>query len=187
MSIGGGIVNAKEVAKLLDIHPNTIYNLIREGKIKAEKKGRSFDIPQSEVDTLRHSKGKENLAQAQERAAYQLIVNINSEIEADLSMIQFHSRHLERHLEVHGIKEGDHSNETYEKRRKLYEENETSPLKSIVDISKNIARLENLKVELEKIANDAEKDNSFDKSLDNWKEFIQEPDWIGKDNKKEGE
>lgn len=45
-------MNAKEASALLGLHPNTIYKMIRNGEIKAEKKGKSFDISPEEIDRL---------------------------------------------------------------------------------------------------------------------------------------
>lgn len=49
-------MNAKELATLLGVHPNTIYNMIRSGEIKAEKNGRSFYIPNEEIERLTQKK-----------------------------------------------------------------------------------------------------------------------------------
>ena len=165
-------MNAKEVAKLLGVHPNTVYNMIRSGEIKAEKKGRSFEIPESEVKQLKHSKGIENLAKAQERATMQLIVNINSEIEAELSQLEMYAGMVKKEMQSIGILQNDYSNESFEKRRKLYEEDEHSTLSQIVTISKNISRLEYLKKELEQIAKDNENKNTFEKANEYWRDFI---------------
>ncbi len=170
-------VNAKEVAKLLGTHPENIRRWIREGKIKADKKGRSFDIPQSEVNFLMQSKSYEDLGKAQENAAYQLILNLESEIESELSQIQLYSRFLQRDMERHSIKEDDYSNENFEKRRKLYEEDEFSSLRVIVDAAKNIGRLEKLKEDLLEIAKVAEKHNTIEKSQDHLKSLFKLDDY----------
>lgn len=167
-------MNAREVAKLLGVHANTVYSMIRNGEIEAVKEGRSYEIPQSEVNKLKHSKGIENLAVAQERAAYQLLVNIDSEIEADLSQIQMYASWVESNLGAHGISKDDYSNENFEKRRKVYEEDELSPLFKIVETSKNIARLEYLKDELKKIIQESEANNSFEKAQNSIKKQEEE-------------
>ncbi|MFA2751098.1 helix-turn-helix domain-containing protein [Bacillus mobilis] len=159
-------MNAKEVAKLLGTHPENIRRWIREGKIKAVKNGRSFDIPQSEVNILMQSKSYEDLGKAQENAAYQLIINLESEIESELSQIQLYSGFLQREMKRRGISETDHSTQNYEKRRKVYEEEELSSLRKLVDIGKNIGRLEKLKEDLQEIAKVAEKHNTIEKSHD---------------------
>jgi len=41
-------MNVNEVAKLLGVHTNTIYNYINTGKIKAVKKGGSWEISEDE-------------------------------------------------------------------------------------------------------------------------------------------
>src|SRR5699024_859123 len=89
-------MNAREVAKLLGLHPNTVYNMIRDGEITANKVGRSYDIPDSEVKQLQHAKGMESLAKAQEQASMQLIVNLESEIEFELFNIQFNADMLSK-------------------------------------------------------------------------------------------
>lgn len=45
-------MNAKELAALLKVHPETIRRMIRNKEIQAEKKGRSFIIPSDEVERL---------------------------------------------------------------------------------------------------------------------------------------
>lgn len=165
-------MNATEVAKILGTHPENIRRWIREGKIKATKKGRSFDIPQSEVNLLKQSKGYEDLGKAQEHAAYQLIGNLESEIESELSQIQFYSVLLQREMERRGVNEGDYSSENFERRRKIYEEEELSSLRRIVDIGKNIGRLEKLRDGLLEIAKEAEQHNTLEKSHDHWKSLI---------------
>lgn len=174
-------MNATEVAKLLGTHPENVRRWIREGKIKANKKGRSFDIPQSEVNILKHSKGYEDLGKAQESAAYQLIVNLESEIESELSQIQLYSRFLQKEMKRHDIEENDYSTENFEKRRKIYEEEELSSLRKLVEIGKNIGRLENLKEELLKIAKEAEKHNTLEKSHDHWKSLFSPHDFGGEE------
>lgn len=157
-------MNANEVAKVLGMHPDTIRRLIREGEIKAEKKGRSYDIPKSEVSKFRNIKGIEDIAVDQERAAYQLLINAESEIAADLAQIQRYAVWLERDMKRHEISTDDFSNETYEKRLKIYQEDELSSLAAIVTAAKNIARLENFTNELKKIISEAEEGNSPDKA-----------------------
>src|SRR5699024_6973261 len=49
---GGGKVNAKEVGKILGLHPNTIYNGIREGTIPATKKGREWIVSDDWVNSV---------------------------------------------------------------------------------------------------------------------------------------
>ncbi|MGH0951326.1 helix-turn-helix domain-containing protein [Bacillus mycoides] len=170
-------MNAKEVAKLLGTHPENIRRWIREGKIKANKKGRSFDIPQSEVNILMQSKGYEDLSKAQENAAYQLIADLESEIESELSQIQLYSVLLQREMKRYGVNEGDYSRENYERRRNIYEENEVSSLRKIVDIGKNIGRIEKLRDELLGIAKEAEQHNTLEKSHDHWKTLISNHDF----------
>lgn len=164
--LGGYHMNATEVAKLLGTHPENIRRWIREGKIKATKKGRSFDIPQSEVNLLKHSKGYEDLGKAQEHAAFQLIINLESEIESELSQIQLYADFLQREMKSRDIKLDDYSSENFEKRRKVYEEEELSSLRKLVDIGKNIGRLEKLKSDLLEISKEAEKHNTIEKSHD---------------------
>lgn len=165
-------VNAKEVAKLLGTHPENIRRWIREGKIKADKKGRSFDIPQSEVNFLMQSKSYEDLGKAQENAAYQLIVNLESEIESELSQIQLYADFLQREMKSRDIKLDDYSSENFERRRKIYEEEELSSLRKLVDIGKNIGRLEKLKEDLLEIAKVAEKHNTIEKSQEHLKSLF---------------
>lgn len=46
-------MEVKEAAKELGVHVNSIYSYINIGQIKAEKKGKSWDIPKSEVERLK--------------------------------------------------------------------------------------------------------------------------------------
>lgn len=157
-------MNANEVAKMLGMHPNSIRRLIREGKIKAEKKGRSYEIPQSEILQLRDSRDMETLGKAQENAAYQLIANIESEIEAELHQIQVHARLVEGEMEARGLPIDSLGYENYKKRREYYEDAEASSLRWLVESAQNIKRLEELREELRKIAKEAEKYNSTEKA-----------------------
>lgn len=45
-------MNARELAALLQVHPNTIYNMIKSGEIIAQKSGRSFIIENDEVERI---------------------------------------------------------------------------------------------------------------------------------------
>jgi len=38
-----------EAARLLGVHPNTIYNMIHDGRLFAVKKGRAWRIPRENV------------------------------------------------------------------------------------------------------------------------------------------
>jgi excisionase family DNA binding protein len=46
------LYSLKEIALLLGVTYNTVYNLIQAGKIKAVKIGRNLRISQEEVDRL---------------------------------------------------------------------------------------------------------------------------------------
>ena len=46
-------MEVKEVAKQLGVHINTIYHYLNTKQIKAVKKGKSWDIPESEVTRLK--------------------------------------------------------------------------------------------------------------------------------------
>lgn len=46
-------MEVKEVAMELGVHVNTIYNYITLGKIEAHKNGKSWEIPESEVERLK--------------------------------------------------------------------------------------------------------------------------------------
>lgn len=151
-------MNAKEVAKILGIHPNTVYTMIREGEIEAVKSGRSYEIPQSEVDSLLKSKEYRDLSVSRERASNQLIVNVNSEIEAYLSLIEGYSNQLVNESERSGLKLND-----YEERRRIYEDEKHSPMRYIVDLSKEIDRLETFKSNLQHEINVAGETNTIEK------------------------
>lgn len=46
-------MEVKEAARELGVHINTIYSYISLGKIEANKKGKSWDVPKSEVERLK--------------------------------------------------------------------------------------------------------------------------------------
>lgn len=46
-------MEVKEVAERLGVHINTIYHYINTGHVKAQKKGRSWDIPEEEFNKLK--------------------------------------------------------------------------------------------------------------------------------------
>ncbi|WP_232699698.1 helix-turn-helix domain-containing protein [Brevibacillus daliensis] len=50
-------MDVREVAELLGVHTNTIYNRINNGLIKAKKRGKSWDIPVEEFECLKRQKG----------------------------------------------------------------------------------------------------------------------------------
>lgn len=77
-------MNAKEVATLLGVHPNTIYSMIREGNIKAEKKGRSFDIPQWQVDELKGWQDISKSGERRKREHLQVLVGYEQELSLQL-------------------------------------------------------------------------------------------------------
>lgn len=168
-------MNANEVAKLLGMHPNSIRRLIREGKIKAEKKGRSYEIPQSEIAELRNNRDMKELGQAQENAAYQLIANVESEIEAVLHHIQFNARHMEHEMEARGASVDLLGYEVYKKRREIYENDESSSLRWIVESVVDLKRLERLRDDLREIAKKAEQHNSEKKASEYLKELRADP------------
>lgn len=45
-----GVYTVREVADLLNLHPQTVYGLIRERKLRALKIGRSVRIPRDAVE-----------------------------------------------------------------------------------------------------------------------------------------
>lgn len=49
-------VNARELASKLGEHPNTIYNKIKEGKIKATKNGKSYEVDDRDAYDLINKK-----------------------------------------------------------------------------------------------------------------------------------
>lgn len=46
----------KQVAEILGVHRNTIYNMVVRGEIKAVKVGRDFRITEEEVKRLKEGK-----------------------------------------------------------------------------------------------------------------------------------
>lgn len=77
-------MNAKEVATLLGLHPNTIYTMIREGNIKADKKGRSFDIPDWQVKELQEEKAMLDSNDEKKTMLLKVIVDFERDLEGQL-------------------------------------------------------------------------------------------------------
>ncbi|SEG88983.1 DNA binding domain-containing protein, excisionase family [Bacillus sp. ok061] len=80
-------MNAKEVAKMLGAHPNTIYKMIKNGEIKAVKQGKSFDIPSIEVNKLMVSKHSVDTNKETEKGAYALIQHFENKMYSEFSRI----------------------------------------------------------------------------------------------------
>lgn len=157
-SQGGDDVNAKELAKLLDLHPNTIYTMIREGKIEAEKVGKSFEIPQHEVTELMTSKFGSDLNAENERAAYTLINEYNSKIDMQLHGIM---------VTVFGMAENLSKvndlpvTEVLPALRSLY--HERNEFKYLIELVFELKRYEKTVEQLEILAKESEEANSFEK------------------------
>ncbi|GAF76389.1 unnamed protein product [marine sediment metagenome] len=49
----------QEAADIFGVHPNTIYNWIRDGAIEAVKSGRAYTIPAAEVERIRREQTRE--------------------------------------------------------------------------------------------------------------------------------
>lgn len=45
-------MNAKELAQRIGVHENTIRNMIRDGRLKAEKKGKSYEVDKEQAQEL---------------------------------------------------------------------------------------------------------------------------------------
>lgn len=59
-------MNAKELSKVVGVHHNTIYNMIRTGELKAYKKNKSYEVDEYQAQKLIQSK---QLLNAEENAS----------------------------------------------------------------------------------------------------------------------
>ena len=59
-------MNAKELAKAVGVHHNTIYNMIKKGELKAEKKNKTYEVDEKQAQKLIASK---RLLKAEENAS----------------------------------------------------------------------------------------------------------------------
>lgn len=59
-------MNAKELAKAVGVHHNTIYNMIKKGELKAEKKNKTYEVDENQAQKLIESK---RLLKAEENAS----------------------------------------------------------------------------------------------------------------------
>lgn len=46
-------LNAREAAERLGLHPNTVFDWLRDGRIRGERVGRAWSIPIAEVERIR--------------------------------------------------------------------------------------------------------------------------------------
>ena len=94
-------INAIELARLLNLHPETVRRLIREGEIKAIKDGRSFYIPEEEVQRLyeeRNGNTKEDI------------------LEKLQSVEVYFKRDLEEMMKLNGLNEELFKNKMFQER-----------------------------------------------------------------------
>lgn len=152
-------MNAKEVAKLLGTHPENVRRWIREGKIKANKKGRSFDIPQGEVNLLMAHKLGGELNAENERASYTLISDYTSKIEMELNHLHFVCRGLGNLFEEENFDDLPIT-EQFEKLKDMYMVGRFSNLFKTV---RKIDKYQEMIFELEEVAKESAESNSFEK------------------------
>lgn len=126
-------MNAREVAMFLDLHPNTVYNMIRDGEIEAFKKGRSYEIPREEVERLL-SKQDIDRDVEKEMAIKELMLEIDLEMKSRLHRIH----------------------EVYETIEKYSDD--AKEMKQMIKHAKRITDLENIKEELQARIDKGDKD-----------------------------
>lgn len=61
-------MNVKEFARLIGVHSNTAYAMVKEGKVNATKKGKSWDISEEEADKWIENKELDEVSNVSARA-----------------------------------------------------------------------------------------------------------------------
>lgn len=141
--LGGSFMIVEEVAALLKEHPENIRRWIRQGKIKATKTGKRYDIPTAEVNRLKREYEHDEYVQVKAQAVGQLLVSNESEFEASLAMIHRLSEQLVVTLDkVVGVPADEISLDAYEKRRMYYESSEYTAFHSLINEVKSLLKLE---------------------------------------------
>lgn len=132
----------EEVAALLKEHPENIRRWIRQGKVKATKEGKRYDIPVQEVKRLQTEKAHDEYMKAQDQAVGQLLVSNEVSFEGSLGMIHRLAQLLTQSLDTMGISVDDYSTEAYEKRRAYYESSDFTAYHSLINEVKEFIKLE---------------------------------------------
>ena len=123
----------EEVAALLKEHPENIRRWIRQGKLKATKESKRYDIPVEEVKRLQNERAYEDYLEVQAQAIGQLLVTNESSYESSLGMLHRFAHMLVNSLDTLGISVDDHSQESYEKRRAYYESSDFTAYHSLIN------------------------------------------------------
>lgn len=163
-------MNAKEVSKILGVHPETVRRMIREGEIEAVKEGRSYIVPDSEVKRLKVARDIHTSEVEKERATMKLIEEVNSLIESELSALHLKANFLDRNLQDYGITKDLNFVEKLGKRKQYFEEvKEDNALRDIFISVQEIKRLYELKGGIEKIQKGTEMFNSVERAFNTYK------------------
>lgn len=163
-------MNAKDVAEILNVHPNTIYNGIREGKIRAEKQGKSFEIPDHEVRIMLMKKFHNEMDEKNRKSAQFLINESDQRIERLLGMLHMEIEFAHKDFERDGL--NSNPPEYYSQLTKLYGD-EHSTVGRILKIVKEIESLEEAKQkisDLGKYADEASAVSMADRVMKEFKE-----------------
>lgn len=153
------LMKVKEVAGLLGTHPENVRRWIREGKIKADKSGRSFDIPQSEVNLLMADKHGGEINAENERAAYTLISDYKSKMNVELDLLHNICISLGNALNKLNLNE-EEIRVKFDKLNEMYTD---GGFYGLFKSMRNIDRYQKMINELEEVAQEAESQNSFEK------------------------
>lgn len=131
--------------------------MIRDGDIKAKKQGRSYVIPQSEVNMLMAKKHGSEINKQNEKAAYIIINEYTTKMKLELlHLLRNCSSLLDKTKTIHEL-------EITEQMNKVFDLYLKGHLKNLFDTVDQIKKMQTFIDELQSMAKDAENMNSFEK------------------------
>lgn len=151
----------EELAALLKEHPENIRRWIRQGKVKATKIGKRYDVPMDEVNRLKNENEHDEYVKVKSQAVGQLLASNESTIEASLAMIHRLSEQLVNTLDTMGVSTNEISTDAYEKRRLYYESDEYTAFHSLINEVKELLKVESFNEMLKETLKREEKMNEL--------------------------
>ena len=144
-------MNIEEMSKKTGMHKNTIYKLIKEGIIKAEKKGKSYEVPENEVEVF--LRGKIPFIQEQDivNASNLLIKDIEEHQQNEIIKIAFLGKKLFDNVKALADKKNENKINEDEFYKKVLELKSTDLFTSIFNGMNNISKDETLLFNLDKV------------------------------------